>query len=131
MAILEGVCQLVIDAFEGGLDTYAAGFRVFYPTLRAMVSNQARWTIYCDFICHPFSIDQVERLNSELAMMFPPRAPARAFVHCSRESTINQSMVLHTSKGGDPPLRPKREPGISIKYEKKGGCICQSFFGKA
>jgi hypothetical protein len=110
------VVQKNLEAKREGLDSYTFGVRQLYRTADGLLSWKCKQQLLADFRGHPYGIDAVERLNSELTALHPRRAPARNFVNAARESTVSQAANAHRGRGGCHPLSPQ---SISSTQSKK------------
>ena len=88
------------------LDVYSIGIRTLFATDEALQSIDCTSTLFGDFRSHPYGVDIIERLNSELTAGHPHRAPPRKSVNAFRHNVLKQSVVIHKSKGGRDPLGP-------------------------
>lgn len=101
------VCQALLTADRGELDTYSRGLRKKFTTIDGLLAEDCLHILRTDFAAHAYGTDMVERLNAELSRGHPSRGPARNFVHTARESVLRQLVVAHRQRGGHDPLGPR------------------------
>lgn len=102
------IVRSLLGAPARELDTYSLGLRRMFGSAALLSSDRCREVLLHDFRCHPYAIDQAERLNSEVSRMHAPRAPGKQFLTSARESLLRQATALHMTNHGAHPLRPER-----------------------
>lgn len=105
---------------RSGLDIYTFGLREFFGDAEGLLSWQCQQQIRSDLRAHPYGTDEIERLNSELSKLHPPRSPARGFITAARESVLRQIAAGHCGRGGVHPLSPQ---SVSTKQREKAQVI--------
>lgn len=94
----------LLDADAEWLDIYSRGVRKLFPSDERLQSAECLAMLRTDCEAHPWSIDSMERLNSELTHGHTKRAPARSLIHTARQALVRQAAVVHVARGGEEPL---------------------------
>ena len=88
------ICHRLKDAPQKHLDVYADGFRESFPTEEEMLKPEPLSILDADFRAMPYSVDMIERMNSEITALQPRRAPARTFPTAQREHFMSQCVEV-------------------------------------
>lgn len=78
------IAQRLLDAPKADLDTYSVGLRLRHNTAQKLLSEEWSKVLQADFRNHPYGVDTIERMNSEVTDLHPRRAPARQFTNAAR-----------------------------------------------
>ena len=87
---------------------YADGIVKSFDTTEKLLSAEFAHIIDTDLTNHPYGIDDIERLNSEVSRLHAVRGSAREFGGAAEEAVLSQAAKIHMANGGKAPLAPDR-----------------------